>query len=148
MTKQAGFTLIELMVVLVIIGIASAAVSLSLPTDRMQPLRNDAKRLALLLATASSEAQLQGSGILWLADSEGYRFIRQHPVANTPRDFSDDEQLRPRSWSSSAVKVHIAPGTQVQLNAEWIRQPQRITLSNEFGSVQLLLGATGRIEVQ
>lgn len=37
--KQQGFTLIELMVVLVIIGIASAAISLTIKPDPLHLLR-------------------------------------------------------------------------------------------------------------
>ncbi len=47
--RQGGFTLIELMVVLVIVGIATAAISLSARPDPTGLLRQDAARLARLL---------------------------------------------------------------------------------------------------
>ena len=50
--KQQGFTLIELMVVLVIIGIASAAISLTIKPDPLHLLRKDAERLSQLLQVA------------------------------------------------------------------------------------------------
>ena len=57
MNRQQGFTLIELMVVLVIIGIASVAISLSIKPDPLQLLRKDAERVAQLLQIAQAEAR-------------------------------------------------------------------------------------------
>lgn len=69
--KQQGFTLIELMVVLVIIGIASAAVGLSIKPDPLQLLRKDAERLAQLLQVAQAEARADGRPITWRATAKG-----------------------------------------------------------------------------
>ena len=52
----AGFTLLELLVVLVIVGIMLGAVGLNaMPSDR-QIVQNEAQRIALLLQLARDEA--------------------------------------------------------------------------------------------
>ncbi len=75
--KQQGFTLIELMVVLVIIGIASAAISLTIKPDPLHLLRKDAERLSQLLQVAQAEARADGRPITWRADAKGFRFNRR-----------------------------------------------------------------------
>lgn len=69
------------MVVLVIIGIASAAISLSIKPDPLQLLRKDAERVAQLLqvaqAEARAEARADGRPIVWVSDAKGFRFSRR-----------------------------------------------------------------------
>jgi general secretion pathway protein H len=68
-----GFTLIEIMVVIFLIGIASAVVVLSLPGDAAQ-LRDQADRLAARIAAARDEAVLESRPMaVWLRPS-GYGF--------------------------------------------------------------------------
>ena len=148
MTRQQGFTLIELMVVLVIIGIATAAISLTIHQDPARTLREDAKRLALLLETAQSEARSDGRRIVWLADSQGYRFARLGQEGTDNNAFNTDPQLRPRLWQAAPVKVQLSSGKQLLLDAEWIGEPLRITLSAGPTTVQVVRSAMGRIEVQ
>jgi len=53
---HAGFTLLELLVVTVLIGIAAAAVASSLPSQSARALRTEANHLATVLETQRVEA--------------------------------------------------------------------------------------------
>ena len=145
--RQKGFTLIELMVVLVIIGIASAVVGLNIHPDPMQSLRKDAQRLAQLLQIAQTEAQADGRPISWSADTQGYRFSRR--ADDGQRDqFSADSQLRPRAWQTTAMQVRIEPKQRLLLTAEWVSEPLQILLSDGQHSISVQRSANGRVSVQ
>ena len=128
--KQQGFTLIELMVVLVIIGIASAAISLTIKPDPLHLLRKDAERLSQLLQVAQAEAHADGRPITWRADAKGFRFNRHSDDGSGVEVFRDDDALRPRLWESTPMQIHIEPRQTLVLNAEWINPPVRVVLSD------------------
>ncbi|GLZ24000.1 type II secretion system protein GspH [Stutzerimonas stutzeri] len=137
---NSGFTLVELLVVLVIVGIASAAIGLSARPDPARLLREDAERLALLLAVAQSEAQIDGQQILWLADSQGYRFMRRNdrsPIDNPP--------LQPRKWLAAPMDIRTTPSEGVAMTAEWIGEPMRIRLSDGYRTLEIERSPAGRI---
>ncbi|MBB1627360.1 type II secretion system minor pseudopilin GspH [Achromobacter sp. UMC71] len=153
--NQRGFTLIELMVVLVIVGIATAALGLSIRSDPARQLRDDAQRLAERFAVAQSEVRGDGRAIAWQADADGYRFVRGAwtdeggvPVLDPLRveDFRRDSALRPQRWQAGPVR--IAPAGPVVLTAEWFGQPWRLTLSSAAGQVEVRRDASGRFRVQ
>ncbi|MBJ6983907.1 GspH/FimT family pseudopilin [Luteimonas sp. MC1750] len=76
MRRARGFTLVELMVTLVVIGLAGAAVALTLPTgDDM--LRKDADRFAARLGHARDEAILGMRAVEVAVTARGYGFSRR-----------------------------------------------------------------------
>lgn len=74
--STAGFTLLELLVVLVIIGVLATMVSLAISgravDDRMQA---ESRRLEQLLRLASDEAQAKGIELGLRMTSEGFEFL-------------------------------------------------------------------------
>nr|WP_044487943.1 GspH/FimT family pseudopilin [Pseudomonas entomophila] len=138
---QRGFTLIELMVVLVIVGIASAAISLNIRPDPGKRLRADGERLAHLLELAQSEAQADGQPLRWKNEAGGYRFVRAdgQMLAEGP--------LQPRRWQADAVKVQVEPRGPLWLEGEWVTTPLSLRLRSGQATVQLTRTGAGQVRV-
>ena len=73
----AGFTLVEMMVVVVVIGIVATLVTVNLGGDSARDLAREAKRLAGALEHAQALAQWQSETLGVSADGRGYRFWRR-----------------------------------------------------------------------
>ena len=131
MRRARGFTLVELMVALAVIGLAGAAVALTLPsTDDM--LVKDAERFAAHLAHARDEAIL------------GMRTVE---VSVTPRGYAFSQRRldgwRPLQGRAFAA-VDWAPGTQPQLPARETRTAFRFDPTGASEPNALLLLREGR----
>lgn len=100
--KRRGFTLVEMLVVLMVIGIFVGLVSvITLPDDRAT-LRLEAERLAQLLDFAAMEARLAGRSIAWTADDSSYRFWRAGTDASWT-EIRDNDLLRARALPQGMV---------------------------------------------
>lgn len=91
-----GFTLIEMLVVLMIMGLFVGLVSTITRPDDRAVLQLEAERLSQLLDFAATEAQLTGKSIAWTADESGYRFWRSGDDARWA-EIRDSELLRART---------------------------------------------------
>ena len=91
-----GFTLIEMLVVLMIMGLFVGLVSTITRPDDRAVLQLEAERLAQLVDFAATEAQLTGKSVAWTADESGYRFWRSGEDAGWS-EIQDSELLRART---------------------------------------------------
>lgn len=75
-TRQGGFTLLELMVVLVIMGVLMTFVGLNVGGDRrFEQLERETRRLAALLQLASEEAVIRSEELAVRFTPDGYEFL-------------------------------------------------------------------------
>jgi general secretion pathway protein H len=95
--RQAGFTLLEILVVMVIIAILSAGAILSLSAfGQDRELENESDRLVTLLNYAHEQADLQTREIGLYCAEHGYRFLAFDARTNLWGDIGDDDALRKR----------------------------------------------------
>jgi type II secretion system protein H len=73
-SAQTGFTLLEIMLVLLIVAIMAAMVVPNMFQSSGGRAEDQARRLQQILRLASSEAMLTGVSIRWTAYADGYRF--------------------------------------------------------------------------
>ncbi|HWL29353.1 MAG TPA: GspH/FimT family pseudopilin [Burkholderiaceae bacterium] len=160
--SQSGFTLLEMMIVLVIIGIATSLASVSaFGQDKARALHQDASRLAHLFTAAQAEARASGRPIVWTYDDRGYRFARMprklvlparmaaraQPV--TDAAIGRDTVLRQRNWiSSDTVSVRIDPNVGMVFGDDWLADPLKMELEADGYVVRLSRLGNGRYVVE
>jgi len=138
--RRAGFTLIEILVVIALLGIAAAVVALSVSSSDARLVREEAARLAALFRIAQDEARVTGRAMVWEADVKGYRFRPLDEAAE--RDWND-EILRERAWP---FEVHSIEGSRILFGREPLLEPARLHLSTAGGEVRLALDALGNLK--
>lgn len=144
--RQRGFTLVELLAVLVVIGIALGMVSLKAAPSQAQALQGEAQRIALLLQLARDEAIVRNRQVAFEADPERYRFLvrdeRQWQAV------TDSDLLRERAFQRAPVAISIDPPSLVTsqhfrliFGREPVDKPFVLTLAS--GDSQVAIRADG-----
>lgn len=108
-----GFTLLELLVVLVIVGVMLGLVSMNALPDKKQTLVTDARRVALLLQLAREEAIVRNRPVAFEIDSQQFRFYVRNDSGNWEL-LNDNDLFRERSFQRTPLVVTMQP-SQAQL---------------------------------
>ena len=150
--QYQGFTLLELLVVLVIAGILLGAVALNAMPGNSQLLQDDAQRIALLLQAARDEAIVRNRAIAFEIDEQRYRFlIRQN---DSWQVLTHDALLRERTFRRTPLVVSLTPPSSDRLPLRIVfgREPVdkpfplRLTLGEKSTSIQA--DGIGNFQVQ
>jgi len=150
---RTGFTLIEILVVLSIVGVISAVVLLATAPGGSAQTRTEARRLATLLELALAETRATGRSIAWSPTPDGYEFQRRTDDGEW-RSFADDSPYRPRALpdgiSLEAVQLDTQPlreGDRIVIAPYGLTGEIRATIVGGGARIVLRGGVIGRINL-
>lgn len=164
--RSAGFTLIEMLVVVVIIAIISASMLLSTSaTGRDRELERESERLLALLNYTREQAEVRTKEYGLLCTDTGYQFVGFDPRRNEWVAVETDEALRARELPaglSFSLQVEARPivltrppdskdlTPQVMLYSNGDLTPFELALLRDAGERSIAIASTdkGIIEAQ
>ena len=121
-----GFTLIEVMLVMAIVAIATALVSLALRDGSQSRLDEEGARLSALLESARTEARTSGVTVRWMpatpgaSDGAHFRFIGLPAGAELPT-----------RWLGEGVSAEVIGARALLLGPEPVLPAQQLVLRLE-----------------
>lgn len=136
-----GFTLVELLIVLTIVGLLSAAVVLALPDPRGS-LVAEAERFAARTAAARDRAILEAAAISVRVTAEGYGFERRRGGEWRPLD---GKPFLGQSWSEGTRAM--TDEARITFDPTGLATAARVVLSRGDDRVAVDIGVDGRVDV-
>jgi general secretion pathway protein H len=126
--QPSGFTLIEILVVVVILGVLAAALTLAVGVGGGErQLERQAEQVQALVGYACEQAELSGREIGVSMNTSGYRFSRLERDNWTA--FRDGE-LRPRAWLPNSGATLSRDGQRVEITLQFPDKPQLLCFSS------------------
>lgn len=146
---RAGFTLVELLVVVVILGLAGAAVVVALPDPRPTVLE-EAERLSAVLARAREEAILTNRAFEVRVEPAGYAF--------RTRDWAEWREVKtspfePRAWEEDTTATVLTPGagetgsSGLVFDPTGVVEPVTVVLRRTRSGARVSIGPSGEVSV-
>ncbi|WP_343656892.1 prepilin-type N-terminal cleavage/methylation domain-containing protein [Cupriavidus sp.] len=144
-----GFTLLELLVVMVIAGIVISLVAVNAtPNDRGRVL-DDGQRIARLFELAQEDAQLGARPLAWEGDASGWRFLESTPQGWVPMR---TDVFAPGRWRVPLDGAVVVQGgrqlgtgpIRLIFGREPIDEPQRLVLTRGEIRVDVTGDGSGR----
>jgi len=141
--KREGFTLVELMMTMVILGLAAGAIILTMPDPR-PPVGAEAERFAARLVRAREESILSNRPVAVEAAASGYAFaafdgVRWSPLVEGP--FGSE------SWQDGTTVTAAGMPMRVVFDPTGLADPARITLSREARAVVIVVDGAGEVSI-
>lgn len=140
---ERGFTLVELLVTLVILGLASAAVLLAIP-DPQGSLREEGERLAARLAATRDAAIVGGRDMAVRFDAAGYGFETRRGGNWLP---ADGRAFSPRRWPDGTTVTTEPATTRITFDATGLATPTVVLLSRDGAAARVTVEAAGAVRI-
>jgi general secretion pathway protein H len=138
---ERGFTLVELMVVLVIVGLMSAVVVIAMPDPRGR-LIDDAERFAARALAARDLAIVSARPVRLRADPTGYAFDQRRGGAWVAMS---EKPFRPEPWGAG---IAASPAAAIIFDPSGIAEPQaQMILQRDAERASILISGDGGIRV-
>lgn len=118
-----GFSLIEILVVVVIVGVVTGTVMLSIRGSGERAVENAAQRARALVALACERAVLSGRDIGFTPVIEGLRFGYFERDGWQPLSDAGSDELRARALGRQLQLVAMREGVELPLEEEAGREP-------------------------
>jgi len=142
--REAGFTLVEVMVTLLLLGLVTGVALLTLPSGGAR-LTREAEQLAARIKHAQREAMLTNRSVEVVVASGDSRFRvrrsgRWQPLEEGP--------FRPRPWPEGVTAALAETGRHgVRFDPSGAADPAVIRLSAEERTMEVRVDAQGRVTV-
>ena len=131
--RSAGFSLLELMVVLLLVALATALTTLAMRDSAQSKLEEEGVRLSALLESARTLSRIVGTEVRWEpARDGGFRFVGLPATSATSL---------PTHWLDAETRAQVLGEPQLRLGPEPLLFAQRVVL--RLGAYRVAVGTDG-----